>query len=63
MTIKTDKKSMDELPVTGALVLTGSYAELCDFFDKIERNKPGSIRLIYRRFSPGHLYLKAEGEK
>ncbi len=62
-----NKNKVDEyigaFPATGGIVITGRYSELCMFLERIEQDKPDSIKIVYKRFSPGRLYLRAEGEK
>ncbi len=52
-----------EVHLTGGFVCRGTPADLSRFFEEIGEIKPGSIKIVYQRYSPGRLILKAEGER
>lgn len=62
-TVKADDKSFADLPASGAVVLHGPYGEVASLLNNIEASLPASVRLVYRRFSPGRLKIIAEGER
>lgn len=46
---------------TMGLVITGPCGELAKILNEIQRILPEGVRVVYKRFSPGHIYLTVDG--
>ena len=54
-------KDFARLPAFGGFVLRGDYGELAQFINEVKHSCPSGIEFIFEKFSPGRIWLKAEG--
>ncbi len=56
-----DISQLSVMRASMGLVITGPCGELANILGLIERYLPDGVRIVYKRFSPGHIYLTVEG--
>lgn len=60
----TDVEEIAKLPVSFAIVVRGTYGQLIEMCKDIEDIVPPGANVIYKRYSPGRLFIVDEaGEK
>lgn len=52
---------LSDMRATMGLVITGPCGELANILNQIERYLPDGVKIIYKRFSPGYIYLIVDG--
>lgn len=50
-----------KLPASLGIIFRGPYGELCQLLERIEMVLPTNVRVLYKRFSPGGLWIVQEG--
>ena len=53
---------LENLNATAGAILIGPYAKLAKALQTLEERLPSGVTLIYKRFSPGRIYLVVEGD-